>query len=108
MGGESRPLSRTEVDLLRKVAAGIEVSPPRFRQQKGDRRDSHDHGHGHGHGRDRDRERSHAKTGIKPGRPPRGPKEGQGAAPLHPADRRQRRAHAGDHHRQHLLSTADA
>jgi 23S rRNA pseudouridine2605 synthase len=61
--GESRPLSRTEIDLLRKVAAGIEVSPPRFRQQKGDRRESH--------GRDRDR--SHAK----PGRPPRGTKAGQ-------------------------------
>jgi 23S rRNA pseudouridine2605 synthase len=28
--GEHRPLSRTEVDLLRKVAAGIAVAPPRF------------------------------------------------------------------------------
>jgi 23S rRNA pseudouridine2605 synthase len=75
--GESRPLSRTEIDLLRKVAAGIEVSPPRFRQQKGDRRDSHDHGRD----RDRERESSHAKLGNKPGRPPREPKSGQGAAP---------------------------
>jgi 23S rRNA pseudouridine2605 synthase len=77
--GESRPLSRSEIDLLRKVAAGIEVSPPRFRQQKGDRRDSHDHVRDRE--RDRDRERSHARTGTKPGRPPRGPKLGQGAAP---------------------------
>ena len=28
--GEHRPLSRTEIDLLRKVAAGIAVPPPRF------------------------------------------------------------------------------
>jgi 23S rRNA pseudouridine2605 synthase len=60
--GESRPLSRTEIDLLRKVAAGIELSPPRFRQQKGDRHDSH--------GRDRDR--SHAKPGRPQGRAERG------------------------------------
>ncbi len=75
--GESRPLSRTEIDLLRKVAAGIEVSPPRFRQPKGDRRNSH----GQDRDRDRDRDRSHAKPGTKPGRAPRGPNEGQAAVP---------------------------
>ena len=41
--GEHRPLSRTEVDLLRKVAAGIAVAPPRFLDQGGigSRRPSH-------------------------------------------------------------------
>lgn len=33
--GEHRPLSRTEIDLLRKVAAGIAVPPPRFSDQGG-------------------------------------------------------------------------
>lgn len=33
--GEHRPLSRTEVDLLRKVAAGIAVAPPRFFDRPG-------------------------------------------------------------------------
>ncbi|MDR3617970.1 MAG: pseudouridine synthase [Paludisphaera borealis] len=31
--GEYRPLSRTEIDMLRKVAAGIAISPPRFIEQ---------------------------------------------------------------------------
>jgi 23S rRNA pseudouridine2605 synthase len=88
--GESRPLSRNEVDLLRKVAAGIEVSPPRFRQQTGERRDSH------GQGRDRDRGRSHAQSGAKPGRPPQGPKEGEVAAQQgHRSDRGPRPSRTG-------------
>jgi 23S rRNA pseudouridine2605 synthase len=33
--GEHRSLSRTEIDLLRKVAAGIEVSPPRHLEHGG-------------------------------------------------------------------------
>ncbi|WP_205678902.1 pseudouridine synthase [Aquisphaera insulae] len=36
--GEHRPLSRTEIDLLRKVAAGIEVAPPRFSDTGGGHR----------------------------------------------------------------------
>ncbi len=32
--GEHRPLSRSEIDLLRKVAAGIEVSPPRSSEHR--------------------------------------------------------------------------
>ena len=35
--GEHRPLSRSEIDLLRKVAAGIEVSPPRSSEHRGSR-----------------------------------------------------------------------
>lgn len=35
--GEHRPLSRSEIDLLRKVAAGIEVSPPRSSEHCGSR-----------------------------------------------------------------------
>jgi len=35
--GEHRPLSRSEIDLLRKVAAGIEVSPPRSSEHRGRR-----------------------------------------------------------------------
>lgn len=33
--GEHRPLSRSEIDLLRKVAAGIAIPPPRFLDQGG-------------------------------------------------------------------------
>ena len=95
--GESRPLSRTEIDLLRKVAAGIEVSPPRFRQQKGDRRDSH--GHGHGRDREQDRRTANARTpNPAPSRDvrPRGPKEGQAAAPPdHRSDREPRPSRPG-------------
>ncbi len=36
--GEHRPLTRTEIDLLRKVAAGIEVAPPRASQPRNERR----------------------------------------------------------------------
>ena len=35
--GEHRPLSRSEIDLLRKVAAGIEVAPPRSSEHRGSR-----------------------------------------------------------------------
>src|SRR5271157_2824823 len=35
--GEHRPLSRSEIDLLRKAAAGIEVSPPRSSEHRGSR-----------------------------------------------------------------------
>ncbi|HMF38949.1 MAG TPA: pseudouridine synthase, partial [Isosphaeraceae bacterium] len=35
--GEHRPLSRSEVDLLRKVAAGIELAPPRSSEHRGSR-----------------------------------------------------------------------
>jgi 23S rRNA pseudouridine2605 synthase len=36
--GEHRPLSHFEIDLLRKVAAGLPVPPPRFHDRKGGRR----------------------------------------------------------------------
>src|SRR5271157_299092 len=35
--GEHRPLARSEIDLLRKVAAGIELAPPRSSEHRGSR-----------------------------------------------------------------------
>jgi 23S rRNA pseudouridine2605 synthase len=74
--GEHRPLSRAEVELLRKVAAGIEVSPPRFATQGG--RDARDHKGS----RDRGPRRAE-------GRPPRA--EGRRDRPPAAGDRRQDR-----------------
>jgi 23S rRNA pseudouridine2605 synthase len=39
--GEHRPLTRTEIDLLHQVAAGIEIAPPRFLDQRAHRRPPH-------------------------------------------------------------------
>ncbi len=44
--GEHRPLSRSEIELLRKVAAGIDVASPRSSEHRGRREDSRSTGPG--------------------------------------------------------------
>jgi 23S rRNA pseudouridine2605 synthase len=56
--GEYRPLSAGEVDLLRKVAAGIDVSPARFSERKPPRAPAR--------GRSRPLERAEATGGPRP------------------------------------------
>ncbi|QEH34797.1 Ribosomal large subunit pseudouridine synthase B [Aquisphaera giovannonii] len=60
--GEHRALSRTEIDLLRKVAAGIEVAPPRFSDAGG--------GHRPGRGGKRLEGPRPRREGAAPPRPP--------------------------------------
>jgi 23S rRNA pseudouridine2605 synthase len=89
--GEHRSLSRSEIDLLRKVAAGIAVAPPRF----------HDQGESGSHrparGPKRQDQRPESTEGRGPrqdarGRPPgvraRGQAAGERAGPRAPGGRR--------------------
>jgi 23S rRNA pseudouridine2605 synthase len=65
--GESRPLSRVEIDLLHKVASGIPVASPRGPERRADRHGTAGHRH------------AHSKPALRPG-PPRSGREEDGTA----------------------------
>ncbi len=83
--GESRPLTRHEVDLLRKVASGVSVSVPGFedkpsRSPRGSARDRHGDQPA-GRGRHGDQPAGRGRHGDRPADRPRDRGHGHGPAP---------------------------
>ncbi|MGO9471505.1 MAG: pseudouridine synthase [Isosphaeraceae bacterium] len=96
--GNCRPLSRHEVDLLRKVAAGIAISTPR--SMKGDRPDTPRSSHSHGSNRPRREQADRSpppKSAARHGAGPRRFRDNAGPAGAKPGHSQGRRTPPSAH-----------